>query len=408
MQTSSRSSKNMAAPSPKWFLFLFIVSLLTMATHLYLTNQHYDLKLGSATGPAICNISATFNCDSVAASRYASVAGIPMALLGLISQIAFFILLLATRYEMSQSSTQIRRLLFWFSGFVLVVSFVMGGISVVKLGTYCLFCMAAYVLSIFQMVGAWKIQTESPVAKLTEDLGHLMANTRWVFIVLILVPATSWLVNNMVLSSHGYDKINLIVSDSINEWQASSTNEFQMEKALSQGGGANPVMTIVEFADFLCPHCKMASTPLESFAQAHPDVKLVFKAFALDGVCNKSIPTKGNGVRCKLAAAVMCAEQQSQNGWKAHHWIFEKQDELHSVNDTKGTVQNLSKDLGLSAETLETCMNSDATQELLESMAQEGTAAKIQGTPTIFVNGKLLPRGQVLPVLEAVYQKLKP
>jgi protein-disulfide isomerase len=137
-------------------------------------------------------------------------------------------------------------------------------------------------------------------------------------------------------------------------------------------------------------------------------VKLVFKTFALDGVCNKSIPTKGNGVRCKLAAAVMCAEQQGQKGWKAHHWVFERQEELHSVNDTKETVQNLSKDLGLSAETLETCMNSDATQDMLESMAQEGVAAKIQGTPTIFVNGKLLPRGQSLPVLEALHQKLKP
>ncbi len=380
-----------------------------MATHLYLTNQHYALKLGSAEGPAICNINATFNCDSVAASKYASFLGLlPMALLGLISQIAFFILLIAARYELSQSTDTIRRLLFWFSGFIFAVSLVMGALSAFKLGTYCLFCMSAYVLSFLQLIGAWKIQTGPAMAHLGKDLETLFTQARWVLIVLILVPALGWLSNGMILSSAGYDKISQVIQDSLYDWGSSQTNEFQLERGLSQGGGATPAMTIVEFADFLCPHCKMASTPLDSFAQAHPDVKLVFKTFTLDGACNKAIPTKGNAVRCKLGAGVMCAEEQSKLGWKAHHWIFEKQDELHQVSDVKATLQDMSRDLGLNYETLETCMNADATQELLEAMAQEGAAAKIQGTPTIFVNGKLLPRGQFLPVLEAVYQKLKP
>lgn len=408
MQTSKSASSSNKISTQTWFSLLIIVSLLTMATHLYLTNQHFQLKLGSATGPSICNISSTFNCDSVAASRYAAMIGIPMALLGLINQIVFFILLIAARFELSQSPDFLKRTLFWLSGFTFLVSLIMGGISTFVLGTYCLFCMAAYALSLLQLIGAWKIQSTNPTQNIPDDLSEIVGNSRWVLILLLLIPAFGWMINSMIMKSAGMDKMELIIQDSLNEWEASAQQTFQPDRGLIQGAtNGEPTMTIVEFADFLCPHCKMASAPLEAFSQAHPDVKLNFKIFTLDGTCNKAIPTKGSGFRCKLGAGVMCAEQLSQKGWKAHHWIFERQDEFHQATDAKPIMEKMSRDLDLNLESLESCMNSDATQELLQSMAQEGASAHIQGTPTIFVNGKLLPRGQFLPVMEALYQKLK-
>ncbi len=409
MQNTSSSFKGSSRKSAQTgFLILFIVGLLTMATHLYLTHQHYQLKLGSASGPAICNISATFNCDSVAASRFASLGGLPMALLGLMTQIVFFIFLIAARFELSQYSSWLRRVLMWLSLFIFVVSIIMGSISAFFLGTYCLFCMAAYALSLIQLFGAWQIQDESPFAKLPEDITTLFTQARWVLVMLILIPVGGWVVNSMTLSAGGFDKINLIIQDSLAEWEAGPAYEFQADRGLAQGAAAMaPVMTIVEFADFLCPHCKMASTPLESFSQAHPDVRMNFKLFTLDGTCNKAIPNKGDGVRCKLGAAVMCAEQIAKSGWKAHHWVFEKQEEFHGSFDAKSFTEKLSAELNINAGELETCMNADATHEALEAMAAEGAAAKIQGTPTIFVNGKVLPRGQFLPVLEAVYKKVR-
>jgi uncharacterized membrane protein/protein-disulfide isomerase len=379
-----------------------------MATHFYLTNQHYDLKLGSASGPSICNISSTFNCDSVAASRYADLLGIPVALLGLITQVIFFILLISARFELSGNNALIKRTLFWLSAFTLLMSIVMGGISSFLLGTYCLFCMTAYGLSILQMLGAWKIQDSSPLAHLGEDLSHLFTESKWVLILVLLIPGLGWMVNSMMLKSAGMDKIELVIQDSLAEWEAGPTQSFQPDRGLFEGkAGAEPIMKIVEFADFLCPHCKMASTPLEAFTQAHHDVQLNFKVFALDGTCNKSIPTRGDGLRCKLGASVFCAEKLAGKGWPAHHWIFERQDEFHQTTDAKPIVEKMSHDLSLDADKVQSCMNEDSTQESLEAMAQEGAAAHIQGTPTIFVNGKILPRGQFLPVLEGLYKKLK-
>jgi protein-disulfide isomerase len=53
------------------------------------------------------------------------------------------------------------------------------------------------------------------------------------------------------------------------------------------------------------------------------------------------------------------------------------------------------------------CIGSEDALNTLKRQAQEGIKAKISGTPSIFVNGKLLNGGQAIPILESVYRELK-
>lgn len=396
--------------SPKtislWLTVLMIVSLLTMFVHGYLTLQHYQLKLGLSDGKSLCNISSTFNCDSVAISTYATLFGIPMALLGLMTQVVFFILLVATRFHLSSTTETLRRTLFWMSAFVFAVSIVMGAISSLALGTYCLYCMVAYALSLVQVVGAWKIQEEPPLSRLSEDAGILVSTARWVLILFVLIPALGWMSHSVLLNTYGFGRLKIAIEDSLASWESAPVLPFQEDRGLVLQRGQGPAkMVIVEFADFLCPHCKTASPSLEAFTQSHTDVKLIFKTFPLDGKCNKSVQRPGDGQRCRLSAAMVCAQKMGEKGWDAHHWIFDRQEKLYASSwDTVSA--DMAKDLGLEKAAFDTCLNADDTQESILAMAQEG--ASISGTPTVFVNGKLLPRGQVLPVLEAVYKKLNP
>ncbi len=391
----------------KWQMVLLVISVLTLAVHAYLSLQHYQLKMGIAEGPSICNLSSTFNCDTVAVSKYATlfVAGIPLALLGFFTQFVFLIFLLCVRFGLSENLVAMKRLLFYFSSFVFAVSLVMGGISIALLGTYCLFCMAAYGLSALQLFASWKLQREALGSHFSKDLQAYFTQSRWVLVLLVLIPITAWTAHQIILDSYGFGKLNLVIEDSIRDWQAATPVEFKLDQGLSlQKTQATPKMVIVEFADFLCPHCKMASSPLESFAQSHPDVRLIFKTFPLDGKCNRSIQHQGDGARCQLAAATFCAEQLAKKGWLTHHWIFEHQEQL--AKDGAGAIELIIAAVGLDSASFKSCLNTDSTTEAIQSMANEGNEAKIQGTPTIFVNGKLLPRGQVLPVMEAAYQKL--
>src|SRR5262249_18701251 len=49
-------------------------------------------------------------------------------------------------------------------------------------------------------------------------------------------------------------------------------------------GAANAPVTILEFADFECPHCRLVAPQLDAVVEAHKnDVRFVFKFFPLSG-----------------------------------------------------------------------------------------------------------------------------
>lgn len=381
------------------FPLLMISNLLAFATHFYLTMQHYSLKLGIATGPAICNLNTTFNCDAVAASKYSQAFGIPVALLGLIAQVILIIVTITIRFQLSENSESLKKILFIFSAFVAAVSLAMGSISTFVLGTYCLFCMAAYFLSFISLILSYQYYKNA-------DLLAPLTQPRWAIFMIVLSPAVAWMIHSMTMSNYGFDKLTQVVQDSVHEWKSNPRFEFSKDSGLILGDPSSAKMVIVEFADFLCTHCKMASPSIDSFAQSHPNqVAVIFKTFPLDGSCNPNIEHKGNGFRCQLAALPLCLEAKSKLGWKAHHWIFDNQEKLAQSNDIEAELKDFIESSGESFEETKNCLSSDSTIELIKKMAIEGGQAKIQGTPAIFVNGKELPRGQAIPVLNGVAEE---
>ncbi len=383
-----------------WYKALFGINLLTLATHFYLTLHYYQLKFGTAEGPAICNINSLFSCDSVATSRFAEIVGIPVALLGFVAQIITSIFLISLFFQLSSSLQKLKKIFFFFSLFIAIVSVVMGSISIALIGSYCIFCIAAYLLSFVQALLAFKIQTPSHPT----DVSNY---PRWALGAILLAPAIAWMLHSITLSQNGYQKINQIVLDSIAEWQANPINAFSLDKGLIIGADPkNAKVVIVEFADFLCPHCKMASPALETFINTQKGTSLILKFFPLDGSCNSQLKQSANGIRCKLAASALCAEKLSKLGWKTHHWIFERQEALARISDFSATAGELASFIQVNPENFNQCLNSDETQDEIQNMTKEAGLAKIQGTPAIFVNGKELPRAQMPPVINALYQQL--
>lgn len=392
----------------KWFLASFAFTLLSLATHGYLSLQHFQLKLGLAAEKSFCNINATFNCDAVAASSYSSIAGVPVAVLGFLIHIVLLILLFTAFLSLASDNSKLKRYAFYLSAVIALTSVVMGVISVTLVGSYCLFCMAAYALSFLNAVAIYKIRDASDATvSLPQDILGLATDTKWVGILLLLVPVAGFISNSVVLDSYGYREMKAAINDSISNWQVNPQQNFNDQGLVYYKGTGEPKMTIVEFADFRCIHCKMAYPPLHAFTEARNDVKLVFKFFPLDGKCNKAIQHQGDGLTCKLAATTYCAEKVSQRGWDAHHWIFDNQGSFVNATEFPDYLTKMGMALKMDTSALQACIDSDETTEVLNSTGKEGGDAKIQGTPAIFVNGRQLNRGQTLPVLEAVYQQLK-
>jgi len=210
--------------------------------------------------------------------------------------------------------------------------------------------------------------------------------------------------------NYNAEKFDTVVKSSIMNWKVQPKRNFDLQPLLTKGKKDNPTMIITEFADFLCGHCRQTSPKIKYFAKSHPDVQVRFYAFPLDGTCNDVIQRK-NGVSCRLTKVVYCSQSQ-KIGWKVHDMIFEKQKEFYDfTNNLDGLDSHLQKTLskikGFQWKALKSCIESETTHNAIVSQAALGVKVDVQGTPTIFVNGRKLPGGNFIPVLEAAYQDIK-
>jgi protein-disulfide isomerase/uncharacterized membrane protein len=392
-------------------LLLTIALLCTLAAigvHAYLTQHFFDLKLGAETGNSFCNINSVINCDSVTASKYASFLGIPMALWGAITNLILLYFIVITKWKMTQDTARSSRYAFLISTFTVLASIVMGTISTFFIGNICLFCVSAYVLSIVIFILLWKAAEDLSFDQIKDDIIAVFSTEKWVLGFVAAIPVIAYAGNLMLLDSHGIADLDKMITEKISYWQAAPAQNFDLSAGLvSQKSAGEPAMTIVEFADFRCPHCKHAIASLHAFADGHPDVKFIFKPFPLDGTCNDAMKGGGDGISCGLAYAVMCADKLQHRGWDAHKYFYDNQESITAAHNLDSNLQDLAKFLGLKIEDLKTCVNSADIQNLVKKTAAEGATAQIPGTPTVFVNNKLLDRGQFLPVLDAAYKSLK-
>lgn len=143
---------------------------------------------------------------------------------------------------------------------------------------------------------------------------------------------------------------------------------------------------IVELADFECPHCKVAFQTLEEILAERKDVRVSFLNFPLDQACNPMIDRPFHQNACWLASIGECAHRQGKF-FEAAPILFEglSSDEALKKLATKGI------DLGA----IETCLKDPTTEAQLKSDIKAGIAAKIEGTPAVFLNGALV--GGALP-----------
>ena len=82
--------------------------------------------------------------------------------------------------------------------------------------------------------------------------------------------------------------------------------------------------------------------------------------------------------------------------------MFQSQSRL---NDE--TLQNIAKDLKLNMDTFNRDMNDPALQSIINRDINEGRAADVPGTPTLFVNGKLVQLQSLQDIEQAIDTELK-
>ncbi len=186
----------------------------------------------------------------------------------------------------------------------------------------------------------------------------------------------------LYLSDGKNGEVRILVLDFIHEFDFSGS---------PSKGPKDAVVVITLFTDFECSYCSMMAPLLETVLQEYPrNVRLVFKNF----------PLRGHEYAIGAASAAIAAAGQGKF-WEFHDRLFQLQADL---NDEK--IMKIAVDLGLNQETFNKAMNAPETMERIRMDAQAGYDAGVRGTPTVFINGRILRRRGLPDFKEAIDKEL--
>lgn len=188
------------------------------------------------------------------------------------------------------------------------------------------------------------------------------------------------------------------------QWKAGETLGLDKPRSGSKGA-ANPVLTIIEFADPLCPHCKDMGIVLGEFVKKYPDkVRVIFRHYPLDIQCNSAMKRAFHVGACDLARAMECGDAQGKF-WPMHDAIFAQQDVFMRNPVTEKAVESLAMTAGANTAQLLGCFKSQSTIAKVKSDIAAGNKIKVTGTPTTIVNDRRLP-GVPLEFIPGILEKI--
>ena len=153
-----------------------------------------------------------------------------------------------------------------------------------------------------------------------------------------------------------------------------------LEKGISgpSRGPKDASVMVVEFGDLQCPACKAAQPAIEALIAAEPNTRFVFQNF----------PLEMHNWAAKGAAYADCVAQASNDAfWKFIAKTYETQADITAENaDQKLTA--LADGAGLKGADIAACANTPVTKAHVDASLALGKSVNVNGTPTLFVNGR--------------------
>lgn len=158
----------------------------------------------------------------------------------------------------------------------------------------------------------------------------------------------------------------------------------------SKGEASAPV-TVMEYGDFQCPACRQffvsTERQLKEEYVSKGQVRFVFRNFAFIGDESRW-----------AAEASECANEQGRF-WDYHDRLYEKQGGENVGTFSKENLKRFAADLGLDTAQFNPCLDSGKYTAKVQQELAQGRQAGVRGTPTVFVNGRLIEGGADYQVL---------
>ncbi|MCS6856544.1 MAG: thioredoxin domain-containing protein [Sandaracinaceae bacterium] len=160
-------------------------------------------------------------------------------------------------------------------------------------------------------------------------------------------------------------------------------------------GLANAPVTIQIFSDYQCPFCaRVESTLKELFNRYQGRIRLVWRDYPL--------PFHTNAMPAAIAAREVYRQKGNDAFWRYHDLLFENQQNL-----SRETLERLAEQIGgIDMARFRKALDTNAHEPLIKADMDAANRTGVGiGTPTFFINGRLLQGAQPVDAFAAVIDR---
>ena len=337
-----------------------VLAAIGLFTCLVLEVVHVRAYLAPAAG-SLCTLGERLDCVSVALSRFAVLLGVPLPIWGAIGFVAIGL-----------AAWSRSRLLLWLATLAAASGVALTALSAWQVGSICWLCELVHLLSLAICVLAWRHRDclERPLAE-GAVTGAVLALPLGLGLACALFVPSYW---------------------GVFGWQG----ELPFAHGRTADGSAwigaeQPQLTLEEYVDYSCPHCKAASARSLMLLASHPKQLRLVRRYRPRTHC---LPASEG--RCLTTRIALCAHEQDRF-WQADRWLF-----AHAGGTQEPSVEDVARDIGLDRERLSACLTRDTTFQRAADERKRARELHILGTPYYASGDRTLTAAAAAALIDAL------
>lgn len=353
-------------------ILIFGLIILAWLVSGYLSFRSSQLSNPAELGPDYCQFLFGKSCDQALTNRAAWQLGYPLANWSLIY---FGLIGLLFAFD--------RRILDKLALFLVSMGVGVGIMlltyTFVRDLPFCSLCLIVHALNIILWLVLWLGVKPYRTNRRDQRRGSLFKWSGMIFIMLIL----GGLFELMVIRAGATRKSPLNLEELFAAYLNSKTYEIPFDSLSPRIGPVDAPVKLVVFSSFQCPACKLFSGTTHMLQQEFGDsLSIVFKHFPLSSSCNPVVIEDMQPQSCAGAAASIAAQQQ-QKFWEYHDELFRT-----DLNFDDATLKDIAVKNGLDLAQWEKDRISNTVSTQIVQDSELAYRLGINGTPTVFINGK--------------------
>jgi protein-disulfide isomerase len=191
----------------------------------------------------------------------------------------------------------------------------------------------------------------------------------------------------------------------VSDWREAPVSPMPSSSFSWPRGPDNARIKVVMWSDYQERETPKADGIICKWMAGRTDVQYVFRNFPFNQACNTIVKSSPHALACRAAQAAEAAGRLAgvDGYWKMHDWLMD-----HQAKFNDDALRKAAAGMGFNADTLLATMDSPEVKAAIEEDVRTGNAMLYRGgIPTIYVNGKVIPRWQIdnRPALEQILKE---